>query len=205
MTSLCPFQLKPKNEENNPKLWWFRPFQEIRAGRLEREGESTSIFAHVNTLCQLQRTKQCWLFYKSSVQWASTSSWSLPGFHELLDFTVPLSVQIIQEKRGRKIICPKSRTIWERTSPVEQRVGVCLPGQGTRVDAWSWKTPHAEERLSLSATTPEAWAPPACAHNKRSRCSEKLVPRNEEQPLCTTARESPQQRRPGAPARKRKE
>lgn len=39
------------------------------------------------------------LFYKYMVQWASTSTWSLPRFCEPLSFTVPRPVQIIQGER----------------------------------------------------------------------------------------------------------
>ena len=52
-----------------------------------------------------------------------------------------------------------------------QELRICLPFLGTRVQLL--KIPHAAEQLSPRATTTEARAPRACAHNRRSRHSEK--------------------------------
>lgn len=81
--------------------------------------------------------------------------WSLPGFREPLDFTVPLSVQIIQEKKREEDNLPKVKNDLRENFP-GGTVGRRLPARaGTQVDAWSWKIPRAEEQLSLSATTTE--------------------------------------------------
>ena len=67
-------------------------------------------------------------------------------------------------------------------SLVAQWLRIRLPMQGTRVEPWSGKIPHAAERLSPWATTTE----PAL-YNPRATTTEALAPRarapQQEKPL----------------------
>ena len=66
------------------------------------------------------------------------------------------------------------------TSLVAQWLRICLPMQGTRVEALSGKIPHAAEQLSPCATTAEPVCLEPMLHNKRSHCNEKPMHCNEE-------------------------
>ena len=100
-------------------------------------------------------------------------SWA-PGFY------CPLVCSDNPGKKREEDNLPKVKNDLRENFP-GGTVGRRLPARaGTQVDAWSWKIPRAEEQLSLSATATEEWAPTACAHNKRSHCSEMLMYHNEE-------------------------
>ena len=61
------------------------------------------------------------------------------------------------------------------TSPVVQQLRICLAIQGTWVQPWSGKIPHAAGQLSICTTTPE---PVFC--NKRSLLNEKPAHSNKD-------------------------
>ena len=64
-----------------------------------------------------------------------------------------------------------------------QRLRICLPIQGTQVQALVQEDPSRAcepQVLSLHATTTEACMPEPVLRNKRSHCNEKPVHRNKD-------------------------
>ena len=102
------------------------------------------------------------------------------------------------------------KMLW-RASLVAQCLRICLPVQGTRVQALVWEDPtchratkplhHSYWACALEPTNHNYWAqvPQLLKHarlepvlrNKRSHHNEKPVHHNEEQPLLAATRESP--------------